>query len=187
MKKGNKKWQNYLEAASRELEIVAYHADQLREAVKDHSHDSNEAPSIPIQAHFEGVVVSIMAAMDKVVEAVISAWKLPPVDQKDRVKNALEPLALRVPKLKDWLGEEIGRDLRRIRTRIVHYTYRKTPYEEGWFVESAGTKFSGSRELIAYTKSAVEHGKCLQELLPRIKEEIAKGNTPRAEIIGGKD
>ena len=56
--------------------------------------------------------------------------------------------------------------------RMVHYSYAKSPQGPCWVVEAAGTDYPGSRELVAYAKSAVEYGKHLQSLLPLVEAEI---------------
>ena len=166
-------WQDYIEAANRKLEIAAYHKEQLGEAVRGYAAQSDQPPPIAVQAHFEGVVVSVMAAMDQVAQAVNSAWELG-LKPTNLVEKAFRILAERIPAVADWFGEYIGVDLRRIRTRMIHYSYSKTPQGESWVVESANPKYSGSRELVAYITSAVEHGKHLNKLLPLIKNELAK-------------
>jgi hypothetical protein len=168
-------WQEYIEAAHRKVEIATYHADSLQRVVADHSTSFKSAPSIPVQAHFEGVVVSIMAAVDQVAQAVNSAWQLR-LHSADLVEKAFTALAEHLSEIDDWFREPIGRDLRRLRVRIVHYAYEKKPLrEEGpyWSVESAGTEYSGSRELLSYAIGTVEYGRRLRELLPCIKQELS--------------
>ena len=165
-------WQEYIEAAHRKLEIAAYHADRLREVVGDHTASSGSAPAIAVQAHFEGVVVAVMAAVDQVAQAVNSAWQLH-LNSSNLVEKAFTTLAERLPEIGDWFREQIGLDLRRLRVRMVHYAYTKTPQESHWIVESAGTGFSGSRALVAYATSAIEYGERLRSLLLRIEQELA--------------
>jgi hypothetical protein len=76
------------------------------------------------------------------------------------------------PEILIWVQNPIGRDLRRIRTRIVHYSYRKTPRGLHWVVESAQTDYDGSRELLDYATNALEFGKHLIEMLPRIENAM---------------
>lgn len=148
----------------------------------DSTVSSGSAPAINVQAHFVGVVVSVMAAVDQVAQAVNSAWQLH-LDSSNLVEKAFTTLAGRMPAIDNWFKEQIGRDLRRIRVRMVHYAYAKTPQGSCWVVESAGTEFSGSRELVAYAESAVEYGECLRRLLPHIEHEIA--NRTGSKVAGG--
>lgn len=168
----NRSWQEYIGAVHRKLEIAAYHVDRLREVVDDRIGSSGSAPAIAVQAHFEGVVVSVMAAVDQVAQAVNSAWQLR-LNPSNRVEKAFITLAEHLPEISDWFSEQLGLDLRRLRVRMVHYAYTKTPQGSRWIIESAGTGFSGSRELIAYANSAVEYGERLRRLLPRIDREVA--------------
>ncbi len=115
----------YIEAAQRKLAIAAYHVDRLREVVGDHTGSFGSAPAIAVQAHFEGVVVSVMAAVDQVAQAVNSAWQLR-VNSSNLVEKAFTTLAERLPEIGDWFSQPIGRDLRRLRVRMVHYAYTKT-------------------------------------------------------------
>lgn len=165
-------WQGYIEAAHRKLEIASYHADRLQELVGNHSASSGSAPPIAVQAHFEGVVVSVMAAVDQVAQAVNSAWQLR-LNSGNLVEQVFTTLAERLPEIGDWYRELIGLDLRRLRVRMVHYAYTKTRQERNWIVESAGTDYSGSRELVRYANSAVRYGERLRELVLRIEKEIA--------------
>lgn len=82
------------------------------------------------------------------------------------------------------MANPIGPDLRRIRTRIVHYSYKKTPHESFWVVESADSAYKGSRELLSYATSAVEFGKRLIEMLPQIEIEIAREQ--KADVLSSK-
>jgi hypothetical protein len=113
-----------------------------------------------------------MAAVDQVAQAVNSAWQLR-LNSSNLVEKAFTTLAEHLPEIGDWFSEQIGRDLRRLRVRMVHYAYAKTPQGPGWIVESAGTGFSGSRDLVAYANSAAEYGERLRRLLPRVEQEVA--------------
>lgn len=62
-------WGSYLAAARRKIEIAAFHLDQLSTALAM-AEPTGPLPSIPVQAHFEGVVVSSMhLGSDKLVRA----------------------------------------------------------------------------------------------------------------------
>jgi hypothetical protein len=106
------------------------------------------------------------------LQAVNSAWQLH-LNSSNLVQKAFTTLAEHLPEISDWFSEQIGRDLRRLRVRMVHYAYTKMPQGPRWIVESAGTGFSGSRELVAYASSAIEYGERLRRLLSRIEQEVA--------------
>jgi hypothetical protein len=172
MAKSRDNWRRFLDAAQRKIAIAAYHAHCLE---KEHSiavGDTSDAPSIPIQAQFEGVIVSVMAAVDQVAQALNSALALR-LSPAKLVEGAFGHLQT-IPQMDAWFTEPIGRDLRRIRVRMVHYSYAKTQQGLVWVVESADTDFKGSRELLAYAKSAVVYGSKPQSLLPLIVAELER-------------
>jgi hypothetical protein len=177
MKPRREDWQDYIEAARRKIFIAAYHAERLKNEPSSAVGPQMNAPSIPAQAHFEGVIVSIMAAVDQVAQAVNSALLLR-LDSRNLVKETFTHLAQANSDVGSWFGEPIGRDLRRIRVRMVHYQYAKTPQGPCWAVESSGRDYDGSRELVAYANRAVEYGEHLRKLLPLIEAEIAKSISP---------
>jgi hypothetical protein len=165
-------WQQYVEAARRKLAIAAYHADALEKQHFPEPGSSKDMPTISVQAHFEGVIVSVISAVDQVAQAINSALRLRLKTDK-LVEDAFNRLAESAPEIGSWYSESIGRDLRRIRVRMVHYRYFKNEQFDGWVVESAGTDFQGPRELIAYARNAVEYGERLGSLLPLIEAKIA--------------
>ena len=135
----------YFDAARRKDLIAKYHLEELSRCLADapKPKPNDPRPTIPIQAHFEGIVISVVAAVDQVAQAINKDCDLgaAPGDLFDKAYGNLAPKILR---LKDWCEKPIGRDLRRIRTRIVHYQYKKLPVSEGqgdpegWQVEDAG-------------------------------------------------
>ncbi len=63
---------DYVEAACRKVRIAKYHLETLRKRVADSEHRGEPlvpAP-IPVQAHFEGVLFSFIAACDEVAETL---------------------------------------------------------------------------------------------------------------------
>lgn len=105
-----------LQAAERKVRIAAFHRSQLEKYLRGEPR-SKDVP-IPIQAHFEGVVVSVMAAVDQVAQAVNSALCLraTPGELVEKTFSMIGD----VPGVGEWYQEQIGRDLRSIRTKIVH-------------------------------------------------------------------
>jgi hypothetical protein len=67
-------WTDYLEAACRKRGIAAFNLRRLKELLNPA--DPPEQLSIEIQAHFEGVVISVIAAVDQVAQAVNHALNL---------------------------------------------------------------------------------------------------------------
>ncbi|TAJ09646.1 MAG: hypothetical protein EPO61_06205 [Nitrospirae bacterium] len=168
-------WTHYVDAAKRQCLIAEYRVKSLEEKLGSPDPDQN-TPLIQVQAHFEGVIVSVMAAVDKVAQAANSAFGLH-LSQSELVNGAMTELGKRVPEMKDWFEKPIGLDLRRIRVRIIHYSYVKTPQqsEHQWQVEGADTDYTGSREILSYSRVAVAYGTALSELIPAIEPILTKG------------
>jgi hypothetical protein len=164
----NEVWHHYIEAARRKIAIAAYHADCLKKENTSTASGTPEAPSISVQAHFEGVIVSVEAAVDQVAQAVNEARRLG-LKQDKLVDQCFASLADAIPQIGIWYKEPLGRDLRRIQARMIHYSYAKTPQGPRWVVESAGTSFEGSRELVAYANTAVDYFERLKSLLPQVE------------------
>ena len=165
-------WQDLLSAARRKLEVSEYHLECLKPTLRAPS-ASTERPPVPVQAHFEGVVVSVLAAIDQVAQAVNSRCDLR-LAPGDLAAQSFARAAQLVPEVAGWFSEPIGRDLRRIRRLMVHYSYRKLPSGSDWLVEPAGTDFSGSRELVAYAQQAVHYGQELSRLLPQLEQSLSE-------------
>jgi hypothetical protein len=68
-------WREYLAAASQKIGIVQCHAKCLK-MLRDTAAGADGLPPIPVQAHFEAVVFSVIAAVDQVAQAVNSALTL---------------------------------------------------------------------------------------------------------------
>jgi hypothetical protein len=166
-------WRQCLEAAQRKLDIASYHADQLTQELVLRNDTRPSLPPIPVQAHFEGIVVSLMAAVDQVAEAVNSGLGLGH-SEGERREGAGRAIATAVPDVAAWYRNPLQQDLRSIRVQIVHYTYKKMQDREGWAVESVGSKYQGSRELMAYANAAIQYFERLHELIPQIQEHISE-------------
>lgn len=153
-------WQACLDAAERKIKIAAYHLEHLNQVLVSSKDVGDNLPSIAVQAHFEGVVVSVIAAIDQVVYVAKSAFGLP-LSQVD------------IPEVKIWYENKLGVDLRCIRVRMVHYSYKKKPLNIVWVVEPVEqSKYAGSRELAPYASAALEYGIALCALFPQIKQLV---------------
>ena len=159
-------------AAGRQVQIADFHLGELDRVLQ--TANPSRRPPVPVQAHFEGVVVSAMAAVDKVAQTVNSALNLG-LSPSKLVQGAFDQLRVVVPDVGSWFDQPLGRDLRRIRTRMVHYSYSKGN-EAPWIIESAGTDYDGSRFLNDYAGAAVKYLWELEKFLP----EIAKACAPDA-------
>lgn len=164
-------WKEYLEAAQRKMRVADFHLARLSAVVTTHM---DREPPIELQAHFEGVVVSVIAAVDQVGQAVNSALRLG-ASPGDLFEKAFGRLRTHLPAVDAWCQEPIGRDLRSIRVRIIHYAYSKTAHELGWTVEPGRGDYQGSREVVAYASAAVDYSRRLVGLIPSIEELLGAG------------
>jgi hypothetical protein len=181
MSTSGENWRLYLDAASRKDLIACYHLEKLRRLLHPVLRpNASGSPPIDVQAHFEGIVISVMAAVDQVAQAINSKLCLGarPDDLFEKAYGKLAPV---IPQLQDWRERLIGRDLRRIRARIVHYSYGKLPLgaegpPEGWKIEDAGVGYEGARrrELESYGEAAVRHADELIDLIPAIDAELRR-------------
>ena len=128
----------------------------------------SDAPPIPVQAHFDGVVTSVSAAIELVTQAIRT---LPPMARPPGTPEFLSQ------DVADWSREPFREDLRRLRNRITHFSYVKTPEGLHWTVQPVESTWRSSRELLSYARCAVEYGERLERLLPQIEAEIvARGS-----------
>jgi hypothetical protein len=157
-------WRNHLDSALRQTRIAAYHVDRLEKLLQG-PRARTEVP-IPIQAHFEGALVASIASVDKVAQAVNSALKLGASPSKTFEKGFAEIRGIKP--VDEWYQNPFGRDLRRIRARIAHYSYTKDFTGVHFFVEGADTSYEGPREILAYARSASEYTSQLCALIPSV-------------------
>jgi len=176
-------WREYLAAASQKIGIVQYHAKCLK-MLRDTAAGADGLPPIPVQAHFEAVVFSVIAAVDQVAQAVNSALTLR-LDPATLVQVAFDRLSKGIPQVAEWFNEPIGIDLRRLRTRMMHYAYTKTCGSPGWVVEPTKSAFTGSRELNDYSASAADYATRLNDLLPEIERYLVVQSRPIEPDIAG--
>ena len=112
-------FREYFEAAERKVAIARFHATELVRALEEDAESIEPGPSIPVRVQFEGTIKSVVAAIDQVAQGVNSGlglWLKP----NKLFKGAFGAI-VEVPGVVAWVGKPIGRDLRIIRSRMVHY------------------------------------------------------------------
>lgn len=170
-------WRELVFAAERKLLIAQYHLGRLRHEFSCTELPGDDVPPIPVQAHFEGVVVSLSSAENQLAEAAVIALGLELGDDENTIREGMRELGRLLPAVELWRRHEIVRDLRIIRNRAIHYSYDKaaSAKDHRWRVELAGTRYAGPRELLAYSEAAVEHAQRLHRLLPSIEQALSTG------------
>lgn len=161
-------WETYIDAARRKIDIATFHGEQLKAAL--HAEQDDWRPSIPVQASFEGIVVSVVSAIDQVAQAANSAWKIgaAPGELFQRASAAIE---VQIPNFRLWREQPIGLDLRRLRTRMVHYSYDKSAAGgQAWHVEETGSGYSHSREIGSYSEAAIAYAHELARLADELDD-----------------
>jgi hypothetical protein len=173
-------WKDYIDAAYRKIAIAKFHCEQLNITLQQEGKTRNKLPSIPIQAFFEGVVVATIAAIDQVAQAANSVFQLH-LTAKNLFDGASSEIEKYVPEFKDWRENPIGRDLRRLRTRIVHYSYVKASNRElFWHVEAADNNYIGTRDLSGYAKAVVAYADELGSLAEKLEDLLSKNDADLA-------
>lgn len=166
------KWEAYLDAARRKIQIASYHAHVLEEQLAQNDFPLDGRPPISVQASFEGVVFAVIAAIDQVAQAVNSALKLG-LSSGELFEGVTKEIEVRVPEFRSWRNDPMGLDLRRLRTRMAHYSYQKRSAKLIWEVESANEAFVGSRELASYAKAAVAYAHTLESFLDSLTRGLS--------------
>lgn len=165
-------WKEYIDAAHRKINIAKFHCEQLNIALQQENR-LDERPSIPIQAYFEGVVVAMVAAIDQVAQAANSALQLHLLPG-NLFNGAASEIERYVPEFKTWREQPIGRDLRRLRTRIVHYSYDKSSNGRlSWLVETTSSNYTGTRDLSGYAMAVVAYAHELDDLAQKIEHSLS--------------
>ncbi|MFK3844744.1 hypothetical protein [Stenotrophomonas sp. PS02297] len=166
-------WSDYVDAAQRKAAIANFHCDQLRLALADCKAPHDGRPDVATQAFFEGVVVAAVSAIDQVAQAANSALRLG-LSSGNLFAGASPEIESRVPEFKDWREDPIGRDLRRLRTRMVHYSYCKSATSApSWQVEVVDANYAGPRELLAYAEAAAAYAQRLGAIAERLRLSLA--------------
>jgi hypothetical protein len=173
------RWNRYIDAANRKVEIAAFHFEQLSLALPKCPPPHDGRPDVPTQAFFEGLVVASIAAVDQVAQAANSALDLG-LSGGNLFEGAAPQIESRVPEFRCWRTKPIGLDLRRLRVRMIHYSYEKSAAgDPSWQVEIANPAYTGSRDLLAYANAALEHFRELaviaRKLETALEAELARG------------
>lgn len=167
-------WEAYIDAAHRKIDIAEFHCEQLSSALRQDPTDHGHRPGIAVQAFFEGVITAVISAVDQVAQAANSALNLRAGhDGKNLFDVASPEIESRVPSFKQWRDQPIGLDLRRLRTRMVHYSYEKSPNtDRNWHVESTNSGYTGARDLLSYAATAVTYAKELAPMADQLQESL---------------
>lgn len=165
-------WSDYIDAAHRKIGIAQFHCAQLKHALANCQPPHDGRPDIPTQAFFEGAVVATVSAIDQVVQAANSALGLG-LNAGNLFAGASPEIEKHAPEFKAWRERPIGRDLRRLRTRMVHYSYGKSPHGgPSWQVEVADPNYKGSRELLAYARAAIAYAQQLGAIAKKLQQSL---------------
>lgn len=172
-------WTAYVDAAHRKIAIAAFHCEQLHTALRNDHTDHGDRPSIAVQAFFEGVITAVISATDQVAQTANSALKLGAGRGRRSLFDVASPeIEARVPGFKEWRKQPIGVDLRRLRARMVHYSYVKSPSaDRNWHVEPTGSDYTGARDLFTYASAAATYASELGVLADQLQESIATGDS----------
>lgn len=165
-------WRDYWDAAQHKIDIAGYHLERLRAQASE----GRLEPTIPVQAHLEGILFAFAAAEDQVAEAIILGMKLGPGRRNlKKVLEKMPPSPIR-SRLSEWHEAPIAADVRDLRVRATHHHYAKTPSGPALVVQDptrAGTPpYGGSRELVSYGEAAVAHLRLLREDLDGLKDYL---------------
>jgi hypothetical protein len=169
---------DYLYAARRKCRLAHFHVDELGARLLREQSEGEETPSVPVQAHFEGVLYACIAASDQVAEALARMYELR--RENYNLTKALKCVRLRriqapnniLERLADWNDHGIMKDVRALRNRATHHHYRKHRASAAWEVQPSGVRGGcRNRQLEAYCRCAVAH----LELLPPLLDELLAG------------
>ncbi|MGO9603526.1 MAG: hypothetical protein ACLQAT_09040 [Candidatus Binataceae bacterium] len=165
-----KSWQQYLSAARRKVEVAVYHLERLRGFLNtDPGPDQWGQSPIEVQAHFEGILFSVVAAEEQAKEAISRGYDVSA--KKERAK-AYQKVLSAIPRLSDWWKNPLGKDIRCVRNLLTHHYYKKIPANECWVVQKVNSRYRGGRELREYCEATVNYGKELIDLIPDISIEL---------------
>ena len=177
-------WTNYVDAAHRKIDIAAFHCEQLKTVLGQGCSTFTDRPNIPTQAFFEGTVVATVSAIDQVAQAVNSALNLG-LAPGNLFAGASPEIESRVPAFKDWKIQPIGIDLRRLRTRMVHYSYIKSSNGDlEWQVETGSPNYTGARDLSAYAEAAVAYGRELGIIADNLMKSLNACDKANCILLG---
>lgn len=125
---------------------------------------------MPVQAHFEGVLYSVIAASEQVDEAT----------------ECRSARTLRC-NLEAWRQEPIFKDVRAVRNKATHHHYRKTPAGPKLEVQELSNPYGGSRALDVYSQAACDHLRRLLPLLDEIESVLSASAVEQRRPSGLRD
>jgi hypothetical protein len=164
-------WRDQLGAARRKLELTSFHVARLRAELAATGHERTELPPVPVQAHFEGALVALVDAVDRVAEATNGALDLR-LPSRDLVGGAFTELGTRISAVRVWFKNALLSDLRRgLRTA----RYAPSDPAPGWQWEAESPNYPGSRDLLEYAVACKDHGQHLGQLLDVIDGVLVEG------------
>ena len=165
-------------AAERKIEIACFHYQHLEKNLPSAHADSLGMPPIPVQAYFEGVVISAFSAIDKVLGALKIQYpnEITGGDQF-QLLEIIKPYA---PGSKNLIEKEsFYNDLRRMRNDAAHASQEKTPSGLAWVVRAPkGSRYSGEREILKYAKTAIEFAKNCSPVIEELKKHWLISHLP---------
>ncbi len=166
-----RRYQDYLVAARRKIEIARYHGDCLESLTPNElSIIENGLPLVKVQAHLEGLIYAFIAATDQLGEGLNLGLRLHLY--QPNLQNAIEGMDKRKSQLRRdlqrWQENPLAKDVRELRRQATHHHYGKTQQGPQWLVDHLPkSRYSGSRDLDEYSKAVLEH---LEKLLTIIDE-----------------
>jgi len=167
---------DFLNAAGRKVKISKYHLEELQKHLVRDAHGS--CVPVPVQAHFEGVIFSVIAADDQIA-AAIRRMLGGRAGGETANKEQFQKLVVEVPELGAWQENAIYNDLRKVRDRAAHLSYVKGWERERLMVQEVGSGYRGCREIQHYSNAAVRHAEQLIELIPKVKSELLRRGSAR--------
>jgi hypothetical protein len=168
-------WRSFLGAAPRKVAIARYHLERLRSLLTPCPEaDSAGLPPMEVQAYFEGVLFSVIAAASQVEEAIRYAKGFDRYAPQHKILQSIP-----VPPMRDWYASPLSRDLQELRNAGFHRSYEKTRNDARWLVNKppiaqTESSYEGSRELQEYTGAALRHAEKFLDLIPKIRAELEK-------------
>ncbi|MEJ2010156.1 MAG: hypothetical protein P8Z30_18710 [Acidobacteriota bacterium] len=170
--------QQYLIAAQRKIEIARYHFEELcKQLDQQGTVTPTDAPPIPVQARFEGVVVSIIAAEEKVKEAIRRRYGVARKNSK-KCESRYSKLGQQLPALRNWYEKPLLNDIQEVRNLAIHHHYEKMPsgLVGVWKIDRPeSSNYDGPRELRKYCQAAKSLGCELSSIIPQIEELLRQG------------
>ena len=155
-----------LVAASRQIEISRFHYHELEKILPSAKPDERDMPPIPVQAFFEGTVISAFAAIDKLLGAIARHYSVP--REFEQLAN-IESFAPGSKNLQD--KENFYRDLKKSRNEAVHESLTKTHEGLVWMVKKPNrTGYTGARDILRYSKAAVEFAQACAPVIEELEK-----------------